>query len=185
ELADANSQFKNFATDMEEAAKAMTESAQKIRTQKWTDAIPPEQTALQHALRAEATFRDIQVAFGSRGGGGGGGSMGRDLEHLADLELDREKNQYETGRQSASDSRAKQIDEALQKLQELARRQQELAQQQKDQQQAFRQRWEQEMLRREAEELKRQMEQLQRGDQSQQGNQQGQQQSGQQGGQQS
>ncbi len=169
EIADANSQFKNFASDMEEAAKAMTESAQKIRTQKWTDAIPPEQQALQHALRAEATFRDIQVAFGSRGGGGGGGgSMGRDLENLADLELDREKNQYETGRQSASDSRAKEIDAALQKLQELARRQQELAKQRDQQQQAFRQRWEQEMLRREAEELKRQMEQLQRGDQSQQ-----------------
>jgi hypothetical protein len=168
ELSEANSQFKSFTADMEEAAKAMQESAQKIRAQKWNDSLAPEQQALQHALRAEATFRDIQVAFGSRGGGGGGGSMGRDLENLADLELDREKNQYETGRQSASDSRAKEIDQALQKLQELAKRQQELAQQQKDQQQAFRQRWEQEMLRREAEELKRQMEQLSRGDSSQQ-----------------
>ncbi len=177
ELADANSQFKNFASEMEAAAKSMTESAQKIRTQKWNDAMPPEQQGLQHAMRAESAFRDIQVAFGGGGGGGGGGGASRDLQNLADLELDREKNQYETGRQSASDSRAKQIDEALQKLQELARRQQELAQQQKDQQQAFRQRWEQEMLRREAEELKRQMEQLSRGDQSQQdqGQQQGQQ----------
>ena len=183
ELADANSQFKNFASEMESAAKSMSESAQKIRTQKWTDALPPEQQALQHAMRAESMFRDIQVAFGNQGGGGGGGGgMSRDLQNLADLELDREKNQYETGRQSASDSRAKQIDDALQKLQDLARRQQELAQQQKDQQQAFRQRWEQEMLRREAEELKRQMEQLQRGDQSQQGDQSqsGQQSSGQQ-----
>lgn len=171
ELADANSQMKNFATEMESAAKAMSESAQKIRTQKWNDAMPPEQQALQHAMRAESMFRDIQVAFGQQGGGGGGGGMSRDLQNLADLELDREKNQYETGRQSASDSRAKQIDDALQKLQDLARRQQELAQQQKDQQQAFRQRWEQEMLRREAEELKKQMEQLQRGDQSQQGDQ--------------
>src|SRR5215469_5820996 len=172
ELADANSEFKNFATEMESAAKAMSESAQKIRTQKWSDAMAPEQQALQHAMRAESMFRDIQVAFGNQGGGGGGGGgMSRDLQNLADLELDREKNQYESGRQSASDSRAKQIDDALQKLQELARRQQELAQQQKDQQQAFRQRWEQEMLRREAEELKRQMEQLQRGDQSQQGDQ--------------
>ena len=181
ELADANSQFKNFATEMESAAKAMSESAQKIRTQKWPDAIPPEQQALQHALRAESMFRDIQVAFGSRGGGGGGGGMGRDLQNLADLELDREKNQYESGRQSSSDQRAKDIDQALQKLQELARRQQELAQQQRNQQQAFQQRWQQEMLRREAEELKRQMEQLQQ--QSQQANQQqqgNQQQSGQQ-----
>ncbi len=183
ELADANSQFKSFASEMEAAAKSMTESAQKIRTQKWSDAMPPEEQSLQHAMRAESTFRDIQVAFGSSGGGGGGGGMSRDLQNLADLELDREKNQYETGSKSSSDSRAKQIDEALQKLQELARRQRELAQQQKDQQQAFRQRWEQEMLRREAEELKRQMEQLSRGDQSQQGDQgqqQGQQGNGQQ-----
>ncbi|HLG96085.1 MAG TPA: hypothetical protein VKX49_07215 [Bryobacteraceae bacterium] len=184
ELADANSQFKNFATEMESAAKAMSESAQKIRTQKWPDAIPPEQQGLQHALRAESMFRDIQVAFGSRGGGGGGGGMGRDLQNLADLELDREKNQYETGRQSASDQRAKDVDQALQKLQELARRQQELAQQQRNQQQAFQQRWEQEMLRREAEELKRQMEQLSQQSQQQQGNQQSSQQWGQQSGQQ-
>ncbi len=170
QLADANPQFKSFTQDMEAASKAMLESAQKIRTQKWQDALGPEQQGLQHALRAEATFRDIQVAFGSRGGGaGGGGSMGRDLENLADLELDREKNQYETGRQSASDQRSKEIDTALQKLAELARRQQELAAK-KDQQQPFRQRWEQEMLRREAEELKRQMEQMQRGDSSQQSN---------------
>ena len=80
--------------------------------------------------------------------------MGRDLENLADLELDREKNQYETGQQSASDSRQKEVDQALQKLAELARRQQELASN-KNQQQAFRQKWEQEILRREAEELKK------------------------------
>jgi hypothetical protein len=170
ELADANPQFQSFAKDMDEASKAMLDGAQRIRSQKWTDALPPEQKALQHVLRAEATFRDIQVAFGSRSGGAGGqGGMGRDLENLADLELDREKNQYETGRQSASDRRAKEIDDALQKLAELARRQQELAQK-KDQQQPFRQRWEQEMLRREAEELRRQMEQLSRGNQQQQSN---------------
>src|SRR5437763_15808036 len=39
----------------------------------------PEQKALQHLLRAEAAYRQIQVAFGSRGGqrGGGGGEIGR------------------------------------------------------------------------------------------------------------
>jgi hypothetical protein len=175
ELADANPQFQSFTKEMEEASKSMVESAQKIRGQKWTEAMPTEQKALQEAQRAEATFRDIQVAFGTQGGGGGAGGAGRDLENLADLELDREKNQYETGQQSASDSRAQEIDKALQKLAELARRQQELAAK-KDQQQPFRQRWEQEMLRREAEQLQKQMEQLQRGDSSQQqsSNQQGQ-----------
>jgi hypothetical protein len=181
---DSSPEMQEFAKNMQEAVGNMTESAKKIRAQKWNEALVPEQQGLQHALRAEDTFRDIQVAFGSRGGGGGqGGSQARDLENLADLELDREKNQYETGQQSASDSRAKEIDAALQKLAELARRQQELAAK-KDQQQPFRQRWEQEMLRREAEKLQRQMEQLTRGDSSQQSpsNQPGQQgQSGQQG----
>ena len=71
-----------------------------LLARKWRDAIPNEQKALQHLLRAEATFRQIQVAFGSRGGGGGGGA-GRDLASLFDLELDTAKNQYET-QQSAS-----------------------------------------------------------------------------------
>jgi len=167
ELAEANPQFQKYAQEMEEASKSMIESAEKVKGQKWNDAMPQEQKALQAAQRAEATFRDIQVAFGTQGGGGGAGGAGRDLENLADLELDREKNQYETGQQSASDSKAQEIDKALQKLAELARRQQELAAK-KDQQQPFRQRWEQEMLRREAEQLQKQMEQLQRGDSSQQ-----------------
>ncbi|HLJ47552.1 MAG TPA: hypothetical protein VKU01_16165 [Bryobacteraceae bacterium] len=170
QLTGASSEFQSFAKDMEAAATEMGNAVEKIKGMKWNDAIAPEQKALQNLLRAEATFRDIQVAFGQQqGGGGGGGGMGRDLENLFDLELDTEKNQYETGQQSASaGQREKEIDEALQKLKELAKRQQELAEQQQKQQQAFRQRWEQEMLRREAEDLQRKMEQLQRGDSSQQ-----------------
>src|ERR1017187_2398161 len=85
----------------------------------------------QNLLRAEATFRQIQVAFGSSGGGGGaGGGAGRDLASLFDLELDTEKNQYETAQTAGSQSQQeKDIDEALQKLDQLARRQEELAQQ--------------------------------------------------------
>jgi hypothetical protein len=164
---DSSPEMQNFVKNMEEAVANMTESGKKLRAQKWSEALGPEQQGLQHALRADDTFKDIQVAFGSKGGGGQNGGQARDLSNLADLELDREKNQYETGQQSASDSRAKEIDAALQKLAELARRQQELASN-KDQQQPFRQRWEQEMLRREAEKLQRQMEQLTRGDSSQQ-----------------
>lgn len=162
ELAGANQEFQSFTKDMEAAASAMTPASDKLKTQSWKDAIEPETKALQHLLRAEATFKDIQVAFGNRGGGGGG-SAGRDLANLFDLELDTEKNQYETGQQASSsgEQRQKQIDEALQRLEELARRQKELADQQRNQkQQSFEQRWQQEMLRREAEELRKQMEQL-------------------------
>jgi hypothetical protein len=161
ELTDENSEFSQFQQDMNSAAQAMAPAAQSLQQQKWKDAIPEEQKALQYLLRAEATFRQIQIAFGSRGGGGGG--SGRDLQSLFDLELDTEKNQYETEQTGNSASqRGEEIDKALQKLDELARRQQELAQQQRPNAQNFQSRWEQEMLRREAEKLREQMAQMAR-----------------------
>jgi hypothetical protein len=187
QLEEAGDAFKTFVDDMEKAAAEMQPASDKLKGAKWQDALAPEQRALQYLLRAEATFRDIQVAFGRQGGGGGGGGANgatRDLEGLFDLELDTEKNQYEGARQNQSaDQRQRQVDEAMQKLQDLARRQQELAEQQRrDGQQTAQQRWQQEQLRREAEQLRQQMEQLQRGGQEQlRANQQGrQQQNGQQ-----
>ncbi len=167
ELSEENDDFNNFVKDMNAAADAMGPASGKLQQQKWQDAMSDEQKALQHLLRADATFRQIQVAFGSRGGGGGGGGAGRDLASLFDLELDTEKNQYETGQTASSQSQKdKDIDEALQKLDDLARRQEELAQQTRNGQ-TSEQRWQQEMLRREAEELQKQMEQMQRNGQQQ------------------
>ena len=166
ELAGANQEFQSFVKDLDEAVKQMDPASNKLGAQAWKDALEPEQKALQHLLRAESTFRDIQVAFGGGGAGGGGGqNAGRDLANLFDLELDTEKNQYETGQQASTSQQAKEkaVDEALQKLEQLAQRQKQLAEQQaKSKQQTAEQRWQQEMLRREAEELKKQMEQLSR-----------------------
>jgi hypothetical protein len=166
ELAGANQEFQSFVKDLDEAVKQMDPASNRLGAQAWKDALEPEQKALQHLLRAESTFRDIQVAFGGGGKGGGGGqNAGRDLANLFDLELDTEKNQYETGTQASTSQQAKEkaVDEALQKLEQLAQRQKQLAEQQaKSKQQTFDQRWQQEMLRREAEELKKQMEQLSR-----------------------
>ena len=131
DLAAANEEFNSFEKDMQAAAAAMTPSADKLKQLAWRDAMPNEQKALQALLRAEATFRQIQVAFGQRGGGGGGGGgAGRDLASLFDLELDTEKNQYETAQTgSPAEEQAKKVDDALEKLDALARRQEELAQQ--------------------------------------------------------
>ena len=105
ELTDEVQAIGEFEKDMMAASEAMGPAAQQLQQEKWKDAIPHEQKALQYLLRAEATFRQIQVAFGARGGGGGGGGgAARDLAALFDLELDTEKNQYET-RQSAPTSR--------------------------------------------------------------------------------
>jgi hypothetical protein len=163
ELSQENDEFGSFVKDMNAAADSMGPASEKLQKQKWQDALPDEQKALQNLLRAEATFRQIEVAFGSGGGGGAGGGAGRDLASLFDLELDTEKNQYETAQTAGSASQQqKDIDEALQKLDQLARRQEELAQQQRNSSQSSEQRWQQEMLRRQAEELQRQMEQLAR-----------------------
>jgi hypothetical protein len=180
ELTEENEEFSSFQKDMDAAAKAMDPAAQSLKQKKWKEAIPEEQKALQFLLRAEATFRQIEVAFGNRGGGGGGGGSGRDLQSLFDLELDTEKNQYETEQSAGSpNQRAEEIDKALQKLDELARRQEDLAQQQRRNPQDFQSRWEQEMLRREAEKLQEQMAQLARNGSPQSGSQQsGSQQSG-------
>jgi hypothetical protein len=167
DLTEANEQFSGFEKEMNAAAEAMTPAATRLAQSQWRDALPDEQKALQHLLRAEATFRQIQVAFGSAGGGGGGGSMGRDLASLSDLELDTQKNNYETA-QSASPAqkRDEQIDAALRKLDELARKQEELAQEHPAGADAAGERWQQEMLRRQAEELQRQLEQLAQNGQS-------------------
>ncbi len=172
DISQANEEFTEFDKDMQAAAADMSPSADKLKATQWKDALPFEQKALQALLRAEATFRKIEVAFGQRGGGaGGGGNSGRDLASLFDLELDTEKNQYETA-QSASpaEQHEKDVEDALQKLDALAKRQEDLANQPHDPQQNFQERWQQEMLRREAEQLQRQMEQLARnGQQGQQG----------------
>jgi hypothetical protein len=162
DIAEANEEFTDFDKDMQAAAAAMAPSADKLKGMQWKDALPLEQKALQALLRAEATFRKIEVAFGQQGGGGaGGGNAGRDLASLFDLELDTEKNQYETAQKaSPAEQHAKDVEDALAKLDALAKRQQELANQPHDPQQSFQERWQQEMLRREAEELQRKMEQL-------------------------
>ncbi len=185
EMEGAGSAFANFSKLMTQAAGQMDEAVGQLKPGKWRDALPIEQKALQSLLRAESMFRDIQIAFGQRGGGGGGGGAQRDLARMFDLELDTSKNQYETGQQDQQQQQSDQqkaVDEALEKLKELARRQQELAAQ-RAQQQAFEQRWQEEQLRREAEELRRQMQEMAQSQQAQSAQQDSQQQ--QQGGQQS
>ena len=181
DISEANQEFTDFDKDMQAAAAAMAPSADKLKAMQWKDAIPLEQKALQALLRAEATFRQIEVAFGQRGGGGGGGgSTGRDLASLFDLELDTAKNQYETAQTASPAEQHEKAGgrRARRNSMRWRKRQEELANQPHNPQQSFQERWQQEMLRREAEQLQRQMEQLAQNGQGQQGSQQ---QNGQQG----
>lgn len=154
-----NSSFAEYMKNMNEASSEMSSASNQLKGKHWRNALTPEQKALQGLLRAEAQFRDIQIAFGNQNGGMGGGA-GRDLASMLDLELDTSKNQYETGQQAASpNQKAQQLQQAMDRLKALAQRQQELAAQ-RQKEEAFRQRWEQEMLRREAEQLQRQIQQM-------------------------
>lgn len=166
ELAGINEEFRSFAENMDAAAQAMGQAAERLKKQQWRQALEPEQQALRHLLRAESLFRQIQVAFGARGGSGGRGGAARDLESLFELELDPEKNQYETGQRAFSaGERSRELDAALERLRQLARRQQELARQPITPRSLQEQRWQQELLRREAERLEREMESLLRAEQ--------------------
>lgn len=91
------------------------------------DALPREQKALTHLQRADAVFRDVQVAFGQGGGGGGGGprAQAEDLASLFELEMDKLRNQYETVEQQRRSTADNEVDELLQRLAELARRQEQ------------------------------------------------------------
>ena len=91
-------------------------------------ALPPAQKALTHLQRADAVFREVQVAFGQQGGGGGGGAPPAHAEDLADLfelEMDKLRNQYETVEQQRRSSADNEVDEVLQRLAALARRQEQ------------------------------------------------------------
>jgi DNA repair exonuclease SbcCD ATPase subunit len=85
---------------------------------------------------------------------------------MFELEMDLEKNQYETGDNATPDAPEQQMQEAADELAELARRQEQLARNQnRAQNPTPEQRWQQEMLRREVEELQRRLEELSRGQQ--------------------
>jgi hypothetical protein len=182
ELVGGDDNVTRFVTQLNEAAKAMKPAAENLAKRQLQQAVSDEQRALQHLLRAEATFREIQVAqqSGARGGGGGGGGQAsRDVAEMTALEMDLEKNQYETESQSAGSPAASAAeDDAVRRLRELARRQEQLAREQAQRTQPPEaQRWQQEQLRREAEALRQQLQQLA---QQQSGQQRGQQQGGQQ-----
>ncbi len=109
--------------ELPQAVDAMKETEQRLLEESPAEALPPARKALQHLQRAEAAFRDAQIAFGRSSGGGA-----RDAEDLANLfrlEMDKLRNKYESVQRGNWQQGSKQLDETLDKLKELARRQQQ------------------------------------------------------------
>jgi hypothetical protein len=166
-LATRDSEFQKLSDNLLRAIEAMTPAYGFLSGEKPKEAVSPEQTALQHLMRAEAYFREIQVAFGNAGGQGNAAGA-QELENLFELELDKLKNQYETLQDRSSNQAGAETDEAAQKLKELARRQQQLNERRR---QASLSRFpqsggsggsDQQMLQEETEKLARQLERLSR-----------------------
>lgn len=161
QLAD-NDDISRFVSHLEAAAESMEPAARELSAVRFTEALQPEQSALQHLLRAEAVFRDITVSM-QNSDGSGGGQDSRDLSEMFELEMDLEKNQYETGSVASNETPEETLDELAEKLRELARRQEQLHKQlAQESGGSERERWEQERLRRETEELQRELQQLSR-----------------------
>lgn len=151
-----------FVEHLELAAEAMGPAAARLNEMNLENAILPEQEALQHLLAAEAVFTDINVSMSANNRGGGGGQAGRDLAEMFELEMDLEKNQYETGSRASPEPPQQALEEAANELEELARRQEQLARSMnRNQQSTPAERWQQEMLRRDVEELRERLERMQ------------------------
>jgi len=159
----ADPQTQAFAENMEIALEAMLPAADHLLEVELDDSVPDQQTALQHLLRAEAQFRDIQISIdqeGQNGGGGGGGE--RDLAEIYELEMDMSRNQYETRQTPSLQQPEEAIEDAFDQLEELSRRQEALAEQaRRNNELSLSEKWEQEQLTREAQELRDQLEELQ------------------------
>ncbi|HEX2492941.1 MAG TPA: hypothetical protein VHK24_04135 [Steroidobacter sp.] len=160
--------IKIFVESLERAAAAMDPAAKRLSEFRLADAVPEEQQALQQLLRAEAAFREVQVSM-QRSSPGASAQNSRSFAEMFELEMDLEKNQYETESQLSMQSAQQEREEAIRKLKELAARQEKLADQaNRSVIRAQEQRWKQEQLRREAEDLRRRLAEMnqQQGSQS-------------------
>lgn len=162
QLTATGEEIATFVENLGKASAAMGPASERLSEIELEQAILPEQEALQHLLAAEAVFTDISVSLQANNGGGGGGQAGRDLTEMFELEMDLEKNQYETGSRASPQAPQQAMDEAADELEELARRQEQLARNMnRNQTPTPAQRWQQEMLRRDVEELQERLERMQ------------------------
>ncbi len=160
ELTDSDPRIAQFVAELRQAATAMGPAADRLTAGDLEAALLPEQEALKHLLAAEAIFSDINVSL-QAGNRGSGGQAGRDLTEMFELEMDLEKNQYETGSRASAEAPQRELAEAEAELAELARRQEQLAENRRRQQTPMpAERWRQEMLRRDVEELKERLERM-------------------------
>ncbi len=135
----------------------MNLAADELKSGQITSALQPEQLALQHILKAEASINRTNISM--QQGGGGAQQEREDLRELFEMEMGQLENRYENPNSAGGGSRQNQ--EEVNKLEELARRQEALTRAQRNLARREEQLTE-EQQRRELERLMRQQEQLSR-----------------------
>ncbi|MFQ6047301.1 MAG: DUF4175 family protein [Gemmatimonadales bacterium] len=121
-----DSTFRTVARSLSSALEEMEAAEERLGERRPAEALSPEQRALQHLQRAEASYRERQVSFGgNRGVGGGGQATSEELADLFDLEMDKLRNQYEQVQRGERERVDQELEEALERLRQLARRQQQ------------------------------------------------------------
>ncbi len=120
--------FKKLFEALSAAVREMERAADELRARRLREALPFEQRAYQQLLRADAVFREVQVALANRAESGGS-ARAQDLADLFELELDKMQNQYETIQRDRGRARDRQLEEVERRLRELAERQQRLLEQ--------------------------------------------------------
>ena len=158
--------IRTFVESLDRAAAVMDPAAKHLSEFRLVEAVPVEQQALQQLLRAESAFREVQVSMQQQNPGGAGAQNSRNFTEMFELEMDLEKNQYESESQASMQNQQQELDEAIRKLKALAERQEQLAEEaRRSQMRAQEQRWKQEQLRREAEDLQRRLAEMNRQEQ--------------------
>lgn len=116
-----------------QAVTAMGQAVGELQRFSTAKALPFEETALGHLLKAQAEIRRRQVAMQqAQGGGGNGNRQSLDLSTLFEQELrKRQQTNYETSSTSESQDPGTD-DDPLAGIRELARRQEALARQQRE-----------------------------------------------------
>ncbi|MFT5894031.1 MAG: hypothetical protein ACI8VW_000898, partial [bacterium] len=162
ELVQQGEKIRQFVNYLREAAEQMAPSAAALSELAFSDAIQPQQKALQLLQRAEALFADIQMTQPDEQGGGGQ-QAGQDMAEMFELEMDLERNQYEQpDRGGNSAGGGQELDDIFDRLEELARRQEALAEAAQQQRELTREeKWQQQQLNRELQQLQLDLEELQ------------------------
>ena len=124
-VVEMNPGYRAMAEELPRASSAMVRVEAMLAARDIGEALEPARQALRHLQRADAAFREVQVARQQAGAQGGAGSEAGDLANLFALEMDRFNDQYSSVQRGRwNEPEAREMDDLAERLRRLAERQQ-------------------------------------------------------------